>query len=98
MGKHGRRVEQLDILADTATAAPLARPASVGDEAEVVNALMVSKIRICKIGRPPEGAGNLGLKKQPSRTLSLIGRVLPSVCGASALQNALIANTAYARV
>ena len=28
---------------------------------------MVSKIRICRIGRPPEGAGNLGLKKQPLR-------------------------------
>jgi hypothetical protein len=56
--------------------------------------LMVSKIRICRIGRPPEGAGNFGLKNEPSRTFSLIGRMLPSVCGSSALQNALIANTA----
>ena len=53
---------------------------------------MASKMRIWTVARPPLEAGKRGLKNEPSRAVTVIGRMPPSFCGSSASQNTLTAN------
>ena len=55
--------------------------------------LMTSKMRIWMMARPPLGAGSRGLKNEPSRALTWIGRIMPPFCGSSASVNTLTANS-----
>ena len=54
--------------------------------------LMTSKMRIWMMARPPLGAGSRGLKNEPSRAFTWIGRMTPPFCGKSASVNTLTAN------
>ena len=75
---------------DQCEKAPIARLGSAWATAP----LIASKMRICTAARPPDGAGKRGLKNEPSRATTLIGRMLPSFCGCSASTNTLMAKIA----
>ena len=65
--------------------APIARSGSTWLNAP----LMASKMRIWIAARPPLDAGKRGLKNDPGRATTLIGRMPPSLCGRSASENTL---------
>ena len=69
--------------------APIARSGSAWLSAP----LIASKMRIWTAARPPLDAGNRGLKNEPGRAVTLMGRMPPSLCGRSASENTLIENT-----